>query len=108
MEELYPDIHRIARAGVSMARAAFSGRDRQDDIQYLELWPMHVVRWTRQSGRRGVLLFTLQLPGKITCYHTDDRTISTVRREIVAPSLIDTYQYHWCHFSPYTPSLFAL
>ncbi|OEL17646.1 hypothetical protein BAE44_0021335 [Dichanthelium oligosanthes] len=101
--ELYPSI-RMTRPEFPYLGLRYSiGTGRM--IEYLALWPMHVVREPGEGGRGGMLLFSI--PGKIMCYQTDSQKFSIVYGEPVAPGP-DTYQFHWYHFSPYNPSLFAL
>ncbi|KAF8692906.1 hypothetical protein HU200_039264 [Digitaria exilis] len=101
--ELYPSIRRTEREYPYIGLRYGFGRGRM--IERLALWPMHVVRGSGERGRGGMMLFSI--PGKIMCYHTDSQKFSIVYGEPVAPEP-GTYQFHWYHFTPYNPSLFAV
>ncbi|KAF0931774.1 hypothetical protein E2562_005756 [Oryza meyeriana var. granulata] len=69
--------------------------------------PLHVVRGPGETGRHGVLFFSV--PGKIVCYDAESREVSVVWED-TAPSPPPSHflSYTWFNFYAYTPSLVRL
>ncbi|KAK3154682.1 hypothetical protein QOZ80_2BG0193830 [Eleusine coracana subsp. coracana] len=98
--EQYPGIRKTRREFPYIGLRFSRGMGRK--IEYLDLWPMYVVRGTED------VLMLFSVPGKIMCYSTESRNFSTIHgREPVAPGTDTYYEFSWYDFSPYNPSLFA-
>uniref|UniRef100_J3LF07 F-box domain-containing protein n=1 Tax=Oryza brachyantha TaxID=4533 RepID=J3LF07_ORYBR len=92
VKELHPDDVRVPR--VTLEHFSWGGA------------PLHVVRGPGETGRYGVLYFSV--PGKIVCYDAESRAVSVVWEDTPATSTSRFLSCTWFNFYTYAPNLLRL